>query len=259
MSANLAETTPAPQHFAALRTPRTLQTPVGEFLRTKGVSRVDKSDKWIHGFSVEIRVPGGKKERGFFADQKCGGAHKAFAAALARRDEILRAYNLPPTERYRLTGRPVMSNTGVVGVSRVEHQGHMDFSVQWRPVPRKLATVRFRVKIGEDEQTTFERAVRFRRARERDQWFHIDDGRALAQMIRQHTPDYLPADVREDVQQEIALAVLDGRVTPEELSDRKTIREYVRRGYQQRFNHRGFISTSAELSEGFRLEDVLEG
>ncbi len=87
MSAQLTPThTPAP----------TLRAPIGEHVRHKGIRRVDNPAQWSHGYEVDVRLPGGGKQRKFFADQKHGGREGSLAAALALRDSLFKECEIPP-------------------------------------------------------------------------------------------------------------------------------------------------------------------
>ncbi len=253
MSANLSTATREANHL--------LHTPVGDFLRTKGVYRHDNARTFSHGFVVQMRLPGGGRVCKLFSDRSHGGPQSSFTAALQYRDELLRAHNMPPTERYRAAQRPVRSPTGVNGVQRtVSKGGHVVYAVCWNPEPMQTRTRKFYAPNG-DERAAFARAVQFRKARERAQWWDVDGGRSLAAMTRAAIPDHIRGDLRDDAAQELALAILDGRDDPDTLNA-QTVRPFVSLAWKFNPRRRGkLVSLDARVVEGSRLRlvDTYEG
>jgi hypothetical protein len=86
------------------------------------------------------------------------------------------------------------------------------------------------------------------------------DGAELSRLIRAVLPVDLTSDVRDEATQEIALAVLEGRITPDELSIHGAVRDYLRAAARlSRLGDRRHISLEHPISDGLRLVDVLAG
>jgi hypothetical protein len=76
----------------------------------------------------------------------------------------------------------------------------------------------------------------------------------------QRALDDLPAGVRDEAEQEIALAVLDGKITVGELGDpakvRDLLRAAARAGNPRKWKH---VSLDQQIADGLRLIDMLAG
>jgi hypothetical protein len=220
----------------------------------KGISRTDKRGN--HGYVVNFRLPGGGRFTKYVADRTHGGRDGALAAALALREEVARAHDIP-LRGYRTSGRSPKSNTGVPGVTRVLKRGLAFYYVCWQPAQGANRLAVFPVPRGKDEAPVRERAVRFRQAREQAPLLDLDGGRSLHARLRSIAPDWIRPETRDELVQEMALAVLDGRLTEEELGPH-AYREYLRNVYRQNCNPR-VRSIEDFIGDDWRLGDTLEG
>jgi hypothetical protein len=86
-------------------------------------------------------------------------------------------------------------------------------------------------------------------------------GAELSELIRAALPPVLPLEVRQEAEQEIALAVLDGRLTPEQLTQPGALRECLRAASRLCVSrYRGkHVSLDHMIAGGRRLVDVLAG
>jgi hypothetical protein len=85
-----------------------------------------------------------------------------------------------------------------------------------------------------------------------------DDGAELMQQIRAALPVNLSPDVRDEAAQEIALAVMSGQITPDEVSEPGALRGYLRSGAGlARLTDARHISLDHHITDGLRLIDVL--
>jgi hypothetical protein len=97
--------------------------------RHKGITRIDYPPKRTFGYMA--RVPWqGKMHQKFFSDKKYGDRLGALAAALEWRDQTERELGKPRSEEPVISPTP-MSNTGVLGVSRVISGGKPKMQVTW--------------------------------------------------------------------------------------------------------------------------------
>lgn len=88
--------------------------------------------------------------------------------------------------------------------------------------------------------------------------WQTDGGAELTEQIRATLPASLSPDVREEAEQEIALAILDGRITPDQLREPNALRDHLRAAPRlTRLDHHKHISLDHELADGLRLIDVL--
>ncbi len=139
---------------------------------------------------------------------------------------------------------------------RANRNGSVTFYVSWRPETNVKTRAYFPAPKGKVRET-FERACRFRRSRERAHEFDEEGGRTLLASLRAVAPDYVRDDTRDELVQEMALALLDGRLTPEEVG-RTTAAEYLRVVYRKYSNPR-LRSLDEMVGDDWRLIDTLEG
>ena len=76
--------------------------------------------------------------------------------------------------------------------------------------------------------------------------------------VRAALPSNLPKDIKEEVFQEIILAIWQRELTVDDL-DTKTVREFIRGVYKSYSNPYSHISLDHMIGESLRLGDVLEG
>lgn len=124
----------------------------------KGISRID--DPGGHGVGWYARVRfRGKTHSKYFADASHKGTLKAFAKALAWRNEKERELGKPRTDRIVSSGAARGKITGV-------YQSKRSFVVAWSPSPgevkREFVSI---AKYGRAE--AYRRAVELRRRREK--------------------------------------------------------------------------------------------
>jgi len=80
----------------------------------------------------------------------------------------------------------------------------------------------------------------------------------LAQRIRAALPANLSPDVRDEAEQEIALAVMEGRVELDDLGKPGALRDYLRSGAKlARLTDARHVSLDHGIADGLRLIDVL--
>ncbi len=78
------------------------------------------------------------------------------------------------------------------------------------------------------------------------------DLQAISLLVPSSTPGY------EDIRQEIILALLEGRVSVEELKERRNIRTFGTKYYRENFEQRGHaISLNQPMRSGARWDEVL--
>ena len=129
------------------------------FPKTKGLSRIDEPGGHGVGWYARVRFQG-KTHSKYFADAAHGGTRRAFAKALAWRNEKELDLGKPRTDRVVPAGRG--SPKGTVGVYLAKDS----YVVAWSPSPgvlrREFVSIR---RHGREE--AFRRAVALRRRRER--------------------------------------------------------------------------------------------
>lgn len=168
-----------------------------------------------------------------------------------------------------MTDRPAvnpsrLSRSGVRGVSRAVKKtrrnghewGYVVFRVVWCPEPGHRMVKDFYVRGG-DEQEALERAAAFRREREREM-ADADAGERIEREVRAAVPRDLPPELRRDVEQEIALALFEGRLRPDAL-DACAVRDVVRGVGRSHGDRRRHVSLEHMIGGSLRLVDVLEG
>jgi hypothetical protein len=218
------------------------------------------------GYYVSIRARGCCFEKAFRPKQY-GSQESSYSAALKWRDERLDAHNIPKDLLTRLL--PTFSTfayrtnrtTGVVGVNFDMTSSR--FSAQWRN-NKKGEIKSFSIKKYGHE-AAFQLALAFRKERIAQFYGYIRNIRVyipheqeIIQRVKAIIPAYLPIEVKEDVQQEMILAILGHTLNLNAL-DASTARLFIRRLNKSYSNPYSHISLDHLVGEGCRLEDVLEG
>lgn len=142
--------------------------------KVEGISRIEPSDGKTKGWYVRVYYKGKTCSSKFFSDKKFGGKSKALAASKEFREKEIEALKKKHPDYDQACRRRVKtthSNTGVLGVSRVEYYDkrrnkYYDcFSVSWRPEPGKAKVTKFSVnKYG--EKLAFKKACALRKSKE---------------------------------------------------------------------------------------------
>jgi hypothetical protein len=112
-------------------------------VKHKNLTRVDRDRPGRapeHGFHVRLSWKGQVFQK-WFSDTTHGDRLGALTAALAWRDEKERALGKPRTEHV-IKGQDSTSNTGIVGVARLDVDGHPYYRALWRD-PEGRQHVRF--------------------------------------------------------------------------------------------------------------------
>jgi hypothetical protein len=120
-------------------------------VKHKNITRVDRDRPGRapeHGFHVRLSW---KREvfQKWFSDKAHGDRLGALAAALAWRDAKERELGKPRSE-HGIKGQDVTSNTGIVGVSRLDVDGHPYYRALWRDPEGRQHVRFFRIdRLGE--------------------------------------------------------------------------------------------------------------
>lgn len=143
----------------------------------KSISRIDSSEKKMHGWYVRVWFKGQMHAK-FFNDKLFNDKDEALQAALAYRDEIEDRLGKPRTDRVVVTHSP-RNQTGVIGITRTRKQtgayvpytaipNYSDvFEVTWQESPNLVRRTTISVaKYGEAE--AFRRACAIRWQKEKE-------------------------------------------------------------------------------------------
>jgi hypothetical protein len=133
----------------------------------KGITRLDRPRKKMHGWYVRVYLAG-KSHAKYFSDVAYDGEQEALLAAIDWRDETEKDLGKPRTERRVLLVSP-RNHSGRLGVRRVMKEGAPVYEVFWSPAPNKLQGTSISIrKYGEEE--AFRRACALRREKEREMY-----------------------------------------------------------------------------------------
>ena len=223
-------------------------------------------------YKVRIRDGKGHLFEKKFTVNVWGGKRKAFCAALEHRNRLMDRLCMPVTNRKFVLQLSIRNRTGVLGVCRLNFKYHnKQYSGYSAHCYLEENVVRKKVfwihKLGEDG--AFKKAVAFRQGRLIDIYGHgarvvdlryneLPQGSEIIQKVRSILPAHLPIDLREEIQQELILAILQRSITLDAL-DTLIVKGFIRRVDKTYNNPYSHISLDHLVAEGCRLEDVLEG